>query len=169
VDWVVTNAAGCGSALRGYAPWARADEAAARVAERTRDVTELLAEADLPLDALPLRVTYHDPCHLAHGQRVRAAPRALLGRIPGLTVVPLADSELCCGSAGVYNLLEPEMADRLLALKVQRIVESGARTVVTGNPGCIMQIAKGCRARGLDLEVVHPVTLLARAVRWEEQ
>jgi glycolate oxidase iron-sulfur subunit len=69
----------------------------------------------------------------------------------------------------VYNLLEPEMADRLLALKVQRIVESGARTVVTGNPGCIMQIAKGCRARGLDLEVVHPVTLLARAVRWEEQ
>jgi glycolate oxidase iron-sulfur subunit len=169
VDWVVTNAAGCGSALRGYAPWARADEAAARVAERTRDVTELLAEADLPLDALPLTVTYHDPCHLAHGQRVRAAPRALLGRIPGLTVVPLADSELCCGSAGVYNVLEPEMADRLLALKVQRIVESGARTVVTGNPGCIMQIAKGCRARGLDLEVVHPVTLLARAVRWEEQ
>jgi glycolate oxidase iron-sulfur subunit len=139
------------------------------VAPRTRDVTELLAEADLPLDPLPLTVTYHDPCHLAHGQRVRAAPRALLGRIPGLRVVPLPDSDLCCGSAGVYNVLEPEMADRLLGLKVARIEATGARTVVTGNPGCVMQIAKGCRVRGLDVEVIHPVTLLARAVRWEER
>jgi glycolate oxidase iron-sulfur subunit len=169
VDWVVTNAAGCGAALRDYAHRAGDDEAAARVAPRTRDVTELLAEADLPLDPLPLTVTYHDPCHLAHGQRVRAAPRALLGRIPGLRVVPLPDSDLCCGSAGVYNVLEPEMADRLLGLKVARIEATGARTVVTGNPGCVMQIAKGCRARGLDVEVIHPVTLLARAVRWEER
>src|SRR2546426_8857966 len=105
----------------------------------------------------------------AHGQRVRTAPRALLGRIPDLTVVPLADSDLCCGSAGVYNVLEPEMADRLLTLKIARIVETGARTVVTGNPGCLMQIARGARARGLDLELVHPVTLLARAMRWEER
>jgi glycolate oxidase iron-sulfur subunit len=169
VDWVVTNAAGCGSALRDYGHWTGPDEAAGRMAARTRDVTELLAEADLPLGTLATTVTYHDPCHLVHGQRVRTAPRALLGRIPGLTVVPLADSELCCGSAGVYNVLEPEMADRLLDLKIRRIVETGARTVVSGNPGCLMQLAKGARERGLDLEVVHPVTLLARAVRWEDQ
>ena len=168
VDWVVTNAAGCGSALRDYGHWVDED-ATRRVAARSRDVTELLVEADLPLGSLPLTVTYHDPCHLAHGQRVRTAPRALLGRIPDLAVVPLADSDLCCGSAGVYNVLEPEMADRLLALKIARIVETGARTVVTGNPGCLMQIARGARARGLDLELVHPVTLLARAMRWEDR
>src|SRR6266850_470993 len=151
VDWVVTNAAGCGSALRDYGHWVGEDAAAGRVAVRTRDVTELLAEADLPLGSLPLTATYHDPCHLAHGQRVRSAPRALLGRIPDLRLVPLADSELCCGSAGVFNIVEPEMADRLLALKIARITETGARK------------------RGLDLAVVHPVTLLARAVRWEER
>ena len=169
VDWVVTNAAGCGSALRDYAHWVTDDAAASRLAARTRDVTELLVDAELPLDPLPLTVTYHDPCHLAHGQRVRTAPRAVLGRIPGLTLVPLADSDLCCGSAGVYNVLEPEMADRLLALKIARIVETGARAVATGNPGCLMQIARGARERGLDVEVVHPVTLLGRALRWEER
>ena len=167
VDWVVTNAAGCGSAMREYGHWTT-EPAATRLASRTRDVTELLAEAELPLAPLPLTVTYHDPCHLAHGQKVRAAPRALLAKIPGLTVVPLVDSELCCGSAGVYNILEPEMAERLLAQKIDRIVETGARTVVTGNPGCLLQIANGCRRRGVDIEVVHPVTLVARAVRWEE-
>jgi glycolate dehydrogenase iron-sulfur subunit len=166
VDWVVTNAAGCGSAMREYGHWT-SDPGATRVASRTRDVTELLADAELPLEPLPLTVTYHDPCHLAHGQKVRAAPRALLAKIPGLTVVPLADSELCCGSAGVYNILEPEMAGRLLAQKIDRIVATAARTVVTGNPGCLMQIAGGCRRRGVDIEVIHPVTLLARAVRWE--
>ena len=166
VDWVVTNAAGCGSAMREYGHWTT-EAAVTRLASRTRDVTELLAEAALPLAPLPLTVTYHDPCHLAHGQKVRAAPRALLAKIPGLTVVPLVDSELCCGSAGVYNILEPEMAERLLAQKVDRIIETGARTVVTGNPGCLLQIGNGCRRRGVDIEVVHPVTLLARAVRWE--
>ena len=166
VDWIVTNAAGCGSAMREYGHWTR-DEAAARLASRTRDVTELLADADLPLGPLPLTVTYHDACHLAHGQRVRAAPRALLAKIPELTVVPMADSELCCGSAGVYNILEPAMAERLLEHKIRRIIESGARTVVTGNPGCLLQIASGCRRRGVPVEVVHPVTLVARAARWE--
>jgi glycolate oxidase iron-sulfur subunit len=168
VDWVVSNSAGCGSALRDYAHWVD-DDAARRIAVRTRDVTELLADADLPLQPLRLTATYHDPCHLAHGQRVREAPRALLSRIPELTLVPLADSELCCGSAGVYNVLEPEMADRLLAAKIARIAETGATTVVTGNPGCLMQIARGARERGLNLEVLHPVSLLARAMRWEER
>ena len=168
VDWVVTNAAGCGAALREYDHWLD-DDAARRLAGRTRDVSELLADAQLPLDPLPLTVTYHDPCHLAHGQRVRAAPRAILARIPGLRLVPLRDSELCCGSAGVYNVLEPDMAERLLTQKLDRIRETGARTVATGNPGCLLQIARGARERGFELEVLHPVTLLARAMRWEER
>jgi glycolate oxidase iron-sulfur subunit len=166
VDWVVTNAAGCGSAMREYGHWT-SDAAATRLASRTRDVTELLADADLPLQPLPLTVTYHDACHLAHGQKVRTAPRALLAKIPGLTVVPMADSDLCCGSAGVYNILEPDMAERLLEHKVRRIIETGARTVVAGNPGCLLQIASGCRRRGVEVEVIHPVTLVARAARWE--
>jgi glycolate oxidase iron-sulfur subunit len=127
-------------------------------------VTELLADADLELGRLEGTVTYHDACHLAHGQRIRREPRALLARVPGLTVTELRDSELCCGSAGVDNILEPGVADRLLAEKIARIRETGARTVAAGNPGCLLQIARGCRERGLDVEVVHPVTLLARAI-----
>jgi len=164
VDYVVTNAAGCGSALRDYGHWL---PGSARLAGKVRDVTELLVDAELPLTSLPITVTYHDACHLAHGQGVRAAPRALLARIPGLHLVELRESDLCCGSAGVYNILEPEMADRLLDLKLARIAETGARVVVAGNPGCLLQLAKGARAAGLDLEIVHPVTLLARAARLE--
>ena len=162
VDWIVTNAAGCGSALREAAHWLPGGSAE-RMAGRVRDVTELLVDGELPLGPLPITVTYHDACHLAHGQKVRAEPRALLRRIPGLTLVELGDSELCCGSGGLYNVLQPAMADRLLDLKLDRIRETGARVVAAGNPGCLMQIAKGARARGLDLELVHPVTLLARS------
>jgi glycolate oxidase iron-sulfur subunit len=162
VDWIVTDAAGCGSAMREYGHWLPGSPAA-RLGARVRDVTELLVDAELHLAPLPLTVTYHDACHLAHGQQVRSAPRELLRRIPGLTLVELGDSDLCCGSAGVYNVLQPDMADRLLDLKLARIAETGARVVAAGNPGCLMQIAKGARARGLELEVVHPVTLLARS------
>jgi glycolate oxidase iron-sulfur subunit len=162
VDHVVTNAAGCGSALRDYGHWLPGT-AAARLAPRVRDVTELLVDAELSLARMPITVTYHDACHLAHGQQVRRAPRALLQRIPGLELVELRDSDLCCGSAGVYNILEPDMADRLLDLKLARIAETGARVVAAGNPGCLMQLVKGARVAGRDLEIVHPVTLLARA------
>jgi glycolate oxidase iron-sulfur subunit len=161
-DVVVSNAAGCGSAMRDWARWL--DGEAAQVAGRVRDVTQVLAQANLPLGPLHLTATYHDACHLVHGQKIHAEPRALLARIPGLRLVPLADSDVCCGSAGVYNLLEPEMAEPLLDAKLTRIAETGAPTVVTGNPGCMLQIAKGARARGIDLEVVHPVELLARSV-----
>jgi len=162
VDYVVTNAAGCGSALRDAGHWLP-DSPAARLATKVRDVTELLVDADLPLGRLPISVTYHDACHLAHGQQVRSPPRVLLQRIPGLRLVELRDSDLCCGSAGIYNILEPEMADHLLDLKLSRIAETGARVVAAGNPGCLLQLAKGARAAGRDLEIVHPVTLLARA------
>jgi len=163
LDFVVTNAAGCGSAMKEYGHWMPDDADVVRFAGRTRDVSEVLAEAELPLGPVNLTATYHDACHLAHGQRIRREPRALLERVPGLRLVDLAESELCCGSAGIYNLLEPEMADRLLERKLERIVETGARAVVTANPGCMLQIAKGARARGLDLEVLHPVEVLARA------
>jgi glycolate oxidase iron-sulfur subunit len=163
LDFVVTNAAGCGSAMKEYDHWVDTP-AGRRLALTTRDVSEVLADAELPLGRLDLTVTYHDACHLAHGQRIRAEPRALLRGIPGLRLVDLAESDLCCGSAGVYNLVHPEIADQLLARKVDRILETGARVVAAGNPGCLMQIAKGCRERGVDVEVVHPVELLARAV-----
>lgn len=164
LDWIVVNAAGCGSAMKEYRRWLSGEPAAAAFAGRVRDVSEVLADAELPLGPLETTATYHDACHLAHGQRIRSEPRALLARVPGLRLVPLADSELCCGSAGVYNLLEPGVADRVLAMKIDRIAGTGARMVVTGNPGCVLQIARGCRARGLDVEVLHPVQVLARSV-----
>jgi len=160
LDFIVTNAAGCGAAMKEYGQHVPALES---FAARVRDVSELLADAELPLGALDLTVTYHDACHLAHGQRVRQEPRRLLARIPGVRLVELGDSDLCCGSAGVYNLLEPEMARDLLDRKLARIAETGARVVAAANPGCLLQIAAGCRERGLDVTLVHPVELLARA------
>ncbi len=160
-DFVVTNAAGCGAALREYGHLL-GDGAAADVAARARDVSELLAEhLPGPRQPLPLAVTYHEPCHLAHGQRVREAPRALLRAIPGLRLVELRDADVCCGSAGVYNLLEPAIAGELLARKLERIAQSGADIVATGNPGCLLQLRMGLGARGLPVRVHHPVELLA--------
>jgi len=164
VDIVVTNAAGCGSALKEYGHWL-GDGGAERFAGLVKDISEVLVDADLPLGELRETVTYHDACHLAHGQKVRAQPRELLRRIPGVTLVELTDSDLCCGSAGVYNLLEPEMAAELGRVKLERIRETGARIVAAGNPGCIMQISQQALEAGLALEVMHPVTLLSRALR----
>jgi glycolate oxidase iron-sulfur subunit len=163
VDVVVANTAGCGSCLKEYGRWLDEPEARAFSAQ-VRDISEVLVDRHLPLKPLEVTVTYHDACHLAHGQKVRSQPRRLLQRIPGLRLVELQDSELCCGSAGVYNLLEPELAGELGRQKVARIRQTGARIVATGNSGCLMQIAQHCRQQGVDVEVVHPVTLLARAL-----
>lgn len=164
-DWVVTNAAGCGTALRDYGHLLPDDPAAARLAARARDVSELLAAAlPEPRHPLALTVTYHEPCHLAHGQRVREAPRTLLRAIPGLKLVELADADVCCGSAGVYNLLEPEIAGQLLARKLDRIAETGAEVVASGNPGCLLQLRMGLASRGLPVRAHHPVELLAWSV-----
>jgi glycolate oxidase iron-sulfur subunit len=161
-DWVVVNAAGCGAAMRDYGHLLGDDPAGAALAARVRDVTELLAELPPgPRRPLDLTVTYHEPCHLAHGQRVREAPRALLRSIPGLRLVELAESDMCCGSAGVYNLMEPEIAGRLLERKLDRIAAAGAELIVTGNPGCLLQIRQGLAARGLTVGVHHPIELLA--------
>lgn len=169
VDWVVTNAAGCGAMLREYDRLLAEDERYSRgattLAGRARDVTELLAEARLPAPALAmrLRVAVHDACHLAHAQRVREAPRALLRSIAGVEVVEIADSDMCCGSAGTYNLTEPEMAQRLGERKARTILDVAPDAVAAANPGCMLQIRAALRLAGSDLPVLHPVELLARA------
>ena len=169
LEAVVVNAAGCGAHMKAYGHLLRGDPAwagrAAAFARKVVDVTEYLARAPLvePLGPLPLRATYHDPCHLAHGQQVRSAPRALLRAVPGLELVDLAEAEMCCGSAGIYNLTEPVMAKRLLDRKMAHVEATGATTVVTANPGCILQLAAGLRARGRDAEVLHVVEVLDRA------
>ena len=169
VDAIITNAAGCGSTLKEYGHVLASDSEYARQAERfsekAQDISVFLDKIGLPpfTRSVPLKVAYHDACHLAHGQGVRAEPRRLLAQIPGLELVELRESEVCCGSAGLYNILQPEMAERLLERKMQAIADTGAQVVATGNPGCLMQIAKGLRDRGSAVEVVHPIELLARA------
>jgi glycolate oxidase iron-sulfur subunit len=156
VDALITDSAGCGAALK-----AGNDELAAK----TRDICEFLAERGLrtPLRRLELRAGYDDPCHLLHGQGIAEAPRALLRAIPGLELVDLPGCRDCCGAAGTYNLTHPRMSERLLARKVDAVRRSGVDVLVTGNPGCLMQIGAGLRAAGLPVGVAHPVELLARA------
>ena len=113
------------------------------------------------------KVAYHDACHLCHGQQIRSQPRALLGMIPGLELVPLEETEICCGAAGTYNLTQPEMSERLGRRKMDHIEATGAEMVVTGNVGCILQIARKIKERGSPIEVAHPVDLLDRAYRGE--
>ncbi|HUP00392.1 MAG TPA: heterodisulfide reductase-related iron-sulfur binding cluster [Gemmatimonadota bacterium] len=163
---LVSNAGGCGAHLKGYRHlladepgWAsRAEAFSAAVV----DVAEHLVGSGVrrPRRPFSLRATYHDSCHLVHGQRVAEAPRLLLGAIPGLDLAPLAESTWCCGSAGIYNLTHPEAAAELLERKIGHIRATGAELVVTGNPGCILQIASGLRAAGSPVRVVHPVSLL---------
>jgi glycolate oxidase iron-sulfur subunit len=150
-DWLVTNAAGCGAHLRGL--------------DRTRDALELLADLGLPppKGRFDRRVAVHDPCHLAHGQGLRAPARALLATIPGLELVELPESDWCCGSAGTYNLTEPAMAARLLARKLDNVERSGAATVVAANPGCLLQMRAGALARGSAVTFEHPIDVLAIA------
>jgi glycolate oxidase iron-sulfur subunit len=130
-----------------------------------QDLAEFLARQPLrgPLGPVPLTVTYHDPCHVVHGQKIRRPPRDLLAQVPGLRVVDLPESDWCCGSAGIYNLTQPEMADRLLRRKVRNVASTGAEAVVTANPGCILQIQAGLRAAGHDVPVLHLVEVLDRA------
>ncbi|HEX2172748.1 MAG TPA: (Fe-S)-binding protein, partial [Dehalococcoidia bacterium] len=172
VDVVVNNAAGCGAALKNYAHILADDPAYADRAraftDRVRDVNELLAEGDSapPLGPVPLRVTYQDACHLAHGQGIRRQPRQLLRAIPGLELIEMAGSDTCCGSAGIYNVLEPDLAEAILDGKVDAIRATGAEAVVVSNPGCLIQIAYGLRRRGHpEIPVYHPMDLLARAYR----
>ena len=164
-DAIVVNAAGCGAMMKEYGHLLAHDpewhDRAAAVAARVRDVSELLAQAGpKPGGVLPLTVTYDAPCHLLHAQRVTSPPLRVLGAVPGLTLVPLAGSEHCCGSAGIYNLVEPETSDRVLAPKLAHIAETRAPLVATGNPGCLMQIGAGLHQARIAAKTVHPVDLL---------
>ncbi|MFQ5990738.1 MAG: (Fe-S)-binding protein, partial [Candidatus Methylomirabilales bacterium] len=171
VDFIVVSAAGCGSVMKEYWELLHNDpvyrEKAEAFSKKVRDASELIAQADLNgrLRELKLKVTYHDACHLAHGQKVRQQPRKILKAIPGLQLVELAESDFCCGSAGVYNLLEPDVAQKFLDRKVDRIKETGAEVVVSANPGCTFQIEKGLKERGLNIRVLHPMEVLDGAYR----
>ncbi len=164
-DFISVNAAGCGAIMKEYGHLLGDDpewrDRAAAVASRVRDVSELLAAAGpVPGNRMPLRITYDAPCHLVHAQRVTLPPLAVLAAIPGLELVPLRDSENCCGSAGIYNLIEPETSDAVLAPKLENIAETGAAFVATGNPGCMMQIGAGLLRSGSRARAIHPVDLL---------
>jgi glycolate oxidase iron-sulfur subunit len=174
-DYIATCIAGCGAMLRDYNFLLRDDpkyaERAKIFAAKVRDISEVLLELGLPQELGPIdaTITYHDACHLAHAQKVTAAPRALLAKIPGLKIVPLPESDMCCGAAGTYNLTQPEMAMALAERKIANIQLTGARICVTGNVGCAMQIQSEALARGRHIEVVHPVELLHQAVFAHEQ
>ncbi len=169
VDTIIINSAGCGSTLKEYNHLLRDDPAYAQRAEefstKVKDIHEFLAsiEYNQQMGEIKRTVAYHDACHLLHGQKIKQQPRQLLKSIPGITLVNLKESDWCCGSAGIYNLTNQEMGQDLLERKMANIRETGANTIATGNPGCMMQIALGARQRGLPMEVLHPIQLLDEA------
>jgi glycolate oxidase iron-sulfur subunit len=172
VDTIVINAAGCGSSMKEYGHLLREDpEWAARAAEfsaKCKDISEILCElpARSPRHALPMRVAYHDACHLRHAQAIHAEPRRLLATIPGLEVAEIEESTLCCGSAGVYNLLNPEPANQLGDRKVENLLATKAEAVISANPGCLLQLMSGLRRRGLNaMPAYHMVELLDASIR----
>ena len=164
-DYIAVNAAGCGAMMKEYGDllagdpeWAHRAEA---VGARVRDASELLADAGPARGApLPIEVTYDAPCHLLHAQRLVRPPLAVLGAIPGLEIIQLTDSDQCCGAAGIYNLLEPEVSGLVLAPKLANIAATGAELVATGNPGCQMQIGAGMLRTRTGRGTVHPIDLL---------
>jgi glycolate oxidase iron-sulfur subunit len=169
-DAIIVNAAGCGAMLKDYTHLlheaSSADAATAFVA-KVKDISEFLVALGpiAPTHRLPLKVTYHDACHLCHGQQIRTQPRQLLKLIPGLDLVGLEESEICCGAAGTYNLTQPEMSERLGRRKMDHLAATGAAVVATGNVGCILQIARKIKERQSTMKVVHPVDLLDQAYR----
>jgi len=178
VEHVVVNSAGCGSSMKEYAELLADDPSyaarARHVAARVRDVSELLAELG-PVAArhpLPVAVAYHDACHLGHAQGVRAQPRELLRGIPGLELHEIADPEICCGSAGIYNVVNPGPARELGDRKARAVLDTGADLLVTANPGCLMQVAGSLarRARAGDpgarpVHLAHTVEVLDASLR----
>ncbi|GLY00605.1 MULTISPECIES: heterodisulfide reductase-related iron-sulfur binding cluster [Actinoplanes] len=172
MDYIVINAAGCGSSLKEYGELLADDpeyaERAARFAARVRDLAEILVELG-PVarrHPLPVTVAYHDACHLAHAQGIRAQPRQLLAGIPELEVRPIADADICCGSAGVWNVLNPEPAAELGDRKAAAVLDTGASLLVTANPGCLMQVASAIRRRGdRPVALAHTAQVLDASIR----
>ena len=171
VELVVSNAAGCGSNMRDYVHLLADDpewgERAAAFSARVRDVSELLAELEPRTERkpLPLRVAFQDSCHLRHAQGVRAEPRAVLAGIPGLELAEPADQDICCGSAGIYNLLQPEAAGELGRRKAERVLAVEPDAYASGNPGCLVQVTAALRRAGRPLPAFHPVELVDASLR----
>jgi glycolate oxidase iron-sulfur subunit len=172
LDAIITNAAGCGSHLKHYdrllADDSRYAERARMWSKKARDIHEWLVEIGPvapPASAQPLTVTYHEACHLVHGQKISQQPRTLLKLIPGLKLVELPEAQWCCGSAGIYNITQPEMSKKLLDRKLANVDKTHAPVVASANPGCCVQLEAGARESGREVEIVHPITLLARAYR----
>ena len=165
LDAIIVNAAGCGAQLKDYAHMMHGTphaDAAARLQSKVRDVHEFLMELGpvKPTHPLPIKATYHDACHLRHAQQIFKQPRALLELIPGLELIPLPESELCCGAAGSYNLTQPEMAERLGDRKAANIAATGAKAVFTGNVGCLMQVTRHLRKNHPHVWCAHPIDAL---------
>ena len=171
LDAIVINSAGCGATLKEYDALMEHDaeyaEKAKKFTEKMRDISEFLAEIGItpPGGEIKRCVTYDEPCHLVHGQNVHDQPRQLLQSIPGLDFVELRESEWCCGSAGIYNITQPDMSRSILERKMKHIADTQAEIVATGNPGCILQIQLGLRERGVPMKVMHPIDLLDCAYR----
>lgn len=175
IDAVIINVAGCGSMLKDYGhvgeELARQDQALgtslARFADKVKDVSEFLVQLGpiAPKGEIPLKATYHDACHLCHAQKIREQPRELLSLVPGLTLVPLPESEICCGAAGSYNLTEADMADRLANRKLNHILSTGATTLISGNAGCTLQIQAALKQAGSPIWVAHPMEILDLSYR----
>jgi glycolate oxidase iron-sulfur subunit len=169
-DAILTNAAGCGSTMKEYSHLFSSDEpeyqAAKEFESLVRDVTEFLATLGMvaPLKPTPSRVTYQDSCHLLHGQKVREAPRSLLRAIPELELVELPYSDICCGSAGVYNITQTEASFDLLAEKMRNAASTEAKTIITANPGCLLQMRAGAELHKTGQQVLHVMELLDRAL-----
>jgi glycolate oxidase iron-sulfur subunit len=169
LDAIIVNSAGCGSFMKRYGDLLSDDPRAGIWDENVCDIHEWLVKIGIQPPRgkarATTRVTYHEACHLVHGQKISQQPRELLRAIPGVKLVELPEATWCCGSAGIYNITQPEMSMALLERKMKHIAATGAAIVATGNPGCIGQIRYGAQKMGLKLEVVHPVTLLARAYK----
>jgi Fe-S oxidoreductase len=171
LDSIVINAAGCGAQLKHYGHILQDDpvyaERARRFAQKVEDVSEFLARVGLsaPLGEVERTVTYQDACHLAHGQKIRAQPRQLLHRIPGLRLVEMPDADRCCGSAGIYNILQPEMSMQVLEAKMENVLATGTDCVVAANPGCLLQLNLGLKQRGRQPAAIHVVDLLDEAIQ----
>jgi glycolate oxidase iron-sulfur subunit len=164
-DAILTNAAGCSAELRHYGELLDGEAAAKEFGRKVKDIAEYLVEIGYtpPAGKLVGKVAYAEPCHLLHAQKISAAPKAILDGLPGIERVALEDAEFCCGSAGLYSLTQPKLAGEILARKIEQIRKSGADTVVSGNPGCILQIRYGLKVARLPVKVAHPVELLAEA------
>ncbi len=168
-EFIVVNAAGCGAMLKEYGRLlrddGRYDKRALSFSSRVRDITEFLDAIEIKkaMSPINLKVTYDDPCHLLHGQGIKTAPRRLLKSIPGISFVELRDADRCCGSAGIYNITQPETSARILDEKVANIILTGANIIASGNPGCLLQLRQGLQAKRLPIRAVHPIELLDQA------